>query len=222
MTTMQHPNELRDAVPPPGRIYDMEANLTHTGSLPRIVVAGAIVPLVASQGLAQTLPWDSFTDSVSGTTCAVINAREVEFVVSRSTGELVRVTGSDRALASTQVTAEGDVLIGGDLAGFIGFERDGDGLRTLWWTSLNGRVIELDPLSGAPSEGSESPADFVDVVCDACGLWDDPAVCAPTPEPPLTLRICGRNVTVGMMFSFAGLMISRLHRPRCLSSSKAP
>ncbi len=162
----------------------------------------------ASGAHAQVLPWDTFSDSpVSASICDVVNADNAELVVLRNTGQLVIVTGRDTILEDSLVTDEGEVLVNGQQAGFLGFETDGDGLRTLWWTSLTGRVVSVDEFTGEPTTTNRIPADYRSVPCDACDLWDDPTVCAAPPPRPVVIRICGNNVVVGMIMTLGGLMM---------------
>lgn len=157
---------------------------------------------------AQVLPWDTFSDSpVSTSICDVVNADNAELVVLRDTGQLVIVTGRDTILEDSLVTAEGEVLVNGQQAGFLGFETDGDGLRTLWWTSLTGRVVSVDEFTGEPTTTNRIPADYRSVPCDACELWDDPTVCETEPPQPVVIRFCGNNIVVGMIMTLGGLMM---------------
>lgn len=173
---------------------------------------------------AQT-PWDTFQDSVSDSVCDIVNAANAEMVVLSATGQLVIVTGRDTVLADTLVTAEGDVMLGNEPVGFIGFEEDGDGFRTLWWTSLTGRVVNVDGFTGEPTETNMVPGDFVGVPCDVCerGLWDEPADCTIDPPlPPITIRLCGGDVVIAMMMSLGGLMTMGPWRRRSLLPGAQP
>ncbi|MCO6435755.1 MAG: thrombospondin type 3 repeat-containing protein [Phycisphaerae bacterium] len=89
------------------------------------------------------------------------------------------VTGSDIILQDTEVLLSGEVLYLGQPAGTIAFATDGDGLRSLWWLSLDGRVIQVNTLSrpGEPTVTDTRPEDYRGVPCDACEFWDDQSVC---------------------------------------------
>ncbi len=166
---------------------------------------------------AQTLPWETFTDGISGSVCDVINAGNAELVLLRSTGQLVLVTGRDVTLEDTFVDEANNVFYFDQQVGFIDFAEDGDGLRTLWWVSLTGRTIDIDGLSGEPFESQSSPFDFNEVACDACPLWDDPTICEGPPtiiEGPTTVTLCGTNVTIGMIGSMMGLIMLRFSQRR--------
>ena len=68
------------------------------------------------------------------------------------------------------------------------------------------------------------PADFVDVPCDACALWDDPDACvAPPPPvvnpPRITINFCGLGGTATMALTFSGLLATSLARRRRIFST---
>lgn len=139
--------------------------------------ASMLVLAAASPGVAQTFPWDVFQDPFSDSLCDVVNAANAELVVLSATGEFVIVTGEDVALEGTVVDLDGMVFLDGFPAGLIAFADDGDGFRTLWWTSLTGFVINVDDFTGEPTVSDQLPVDFVDVPCDACLFWDDTTLC---------------------------------------------
>jgi len=126
---------------------------------------------------AQAVPWDIFEDLDSTSVCDTVNAANVELVVLSDSGQLVIITGADLVLDASFVDADGFVFFDGLPVGVIDFADDGDGFRTLWWTSLSGTVVEVDEFTGEPFATALFPFDFVDVSCDACELWDDPADC---------------------------------------------
>jgi hypothetical protein len=166
----------------------------------RIVIAFS---LWAGAARAQVVPWDSFADSpISNSVCSVVNAGNAEFVVLRATGQLRRVTGNDLTFTESFVDAEGFVFFNDEPAGLLEFATDDDGFRTLWWLTLTGTVIEIDPLTGEPVASDRFPDEFKDVPCDACELWDDQTICV---EPPPTVRLCGVDVPVAMTLSLLGL-----------------
>jgi hypothetical protein len=138
-------------------------------------------------------------------------------VVSLTTDELIIVSGDDIVLDDSVVDDNGFVSFEGEAAGVIGYYTDGDGQRTLWWTTLTGRVIRINGFTGAPEETEETPADFDDPACDACPLWDDPAVCEEPDdeEPPeVTINLCGTSTQVPLGLTAAGLAMLSLARRR--------
>lgn len=166
-------------------------------------IFAAVFVLALSPALlrAQPIPpWDSFVDSFSNSVCSLVNAGNAELVVLRSTGQLVSVGGPDVILEETFVDAQGVVFFEEEPAGLLDFATDGDGFRTLWWFTLTGTVMEIDSLTGEPLGGDSFPDDFVDVPCDACEFWDDPAIC-----PPPSIRICGTGVPLAISLSLLGL-----------------
>jgi hypothetical protein len=179
------------------------------GSLIACTLVVAVFPAVSQ---AQVEPWDSFQDSASNSVCSLVNAGNAELVVLRSTGQLVSVGGSDVILEDTFVDAQGFVFFEDGPAGLLDFATDGDGFRTLWWLTLTGTAIEIDPLTGEPQGGDSFPDDFEDVPCDACDFWDDPSVCE---VPPPTVDICGAGIPLVFPASLVGLTgLSSLRRTR--------
>ncbi len=132
---------------------------------------------MGSTRLANAVPWDIFDDPNSASTCDAVNVSNAELVVLSDTGELVIITGTDLILTATFVDADGFVFFDGIAVGVIDFADDGDGLRTLWWMSLDGTVVDVDPLTGEPASTNLLPSDFSGVPCDACQLWDNLADC---------------------------------------------
>jgi len=171
--------------------------------------------------LGQAPPWDIFDDAQSTSTCDLINASDTELVV-LSTGELTIITGRDVTLADSFVNDQGDVFIGNDQFGFISFATDDDGFRTLWWTSLTGRVIDIDGLTLEVSETNLFPSDFGDVPCGVCesGLWDIRADCDEPIDEPVTVRLCGNDVVITMIMSLGGLFAFAVPVRRRLSASR--
>ncbi|MFQ5463371.1 MAG: hypothetical protein ACE5E5_12195 [Phycisphaerae bacterium] len=190
--------------------------------------------------VGQTAPWVFFEDALSDSACEIINTDNSELVLLNDTGQLVVVTGRDVILQDTFVDEEDNVFFNGDPVGFLSFEDDGDGLRSIWWVSLTGRVINVDGFTGEPVETDSFPADFVDVACDACEFWDDEFLCAelndpindPTTDPiddpsldtpadapnlDFVVNLCGLNsgATMGMiLFSLCGARWRRRSRQR--------
>ena len=182
----------------------------------------AFVALIsATSAAAQTAakPWQLFLDSSSSSACDVINADNAQIVLLTSTGQLSIVTGTDVTLQYTLVDADGFVTFEGQPAGAIGFAADGDGLRTVWWMSLTGTVVNVNGFTGEPTQTNKSPSDFFDVACDACQFWDDPTVCAPVPAPepsptPVTVNLCGTSVQLPIGLTAAGLVALSFARRR--------
>ncbi len=175
-----------------------------------IGAAVAMVLAIAPTASAQIKPWVTIDDPLSDSLCDVINANNAELVLISSTSQLAIVTGTDVTLEDTFVDADGFVFFEGDPVGTIDFAADGDGLRSIWWMSLTGTVVNVNGFTGEPTETNKSPADFVDVACDACEFWDDPTVCAPAPPPeppppPVTVNLCGQSVQFPIGLTAASL-----------------
>ena len=175
---------------------------TRTTSL---MAALAIFSLGASAS-AQFEPWQTYADTRSTSVCALVNAENAELVVSRTTGQLILVTGPDVTLVDTFVDEDNFVYFEGDPVGVIDFYTDADGFRTLWWTTLNGRVVSVDSFTGEPSDTNRTPANYDDVPCDACDFWDDRSLC--DTEPPI-VNICGVGVPIVTTMSLMSLAVPR-------------
>jgi hypothetical protein len=141
----------------------------------------------------------------------VVNTDNAKLVVLQGTGRLRLVNATDVTLADAIVNAEGLVTFEGQPAGLIGFALDGDGFRSLWWTSLVGEVAQVDGRTGIPSFTNHLPDDYQDASCDACDFWDDPSVCEPTPP---TISLCGTSVPLVTTLTAMGLVGTRLARRR--------
>jgi hypothetical protein len=149
-----------------------------TNNRGRMPVAVILLGLLcAAPARGQVVPWVVFEDTQSASTCDLINAANAELVLLSATAELVIVTGVDLILTDTFVDLDGFVYYAGFPAGVISFAEDADGFRTLWWTSSTGRVVDVDPFTGEPSETAWFPSAYSNVPCDACDYWDDPADC---------------------------------------------
>jgi len=136
-----------------------------------------VAVLFGGAARAQSVPWDTYADQHSSATCDLVNAGNAELVVLSDTGELVVVTGTDVAVVGSFVDADLKVFLGGTQFGVIDFATDGDNLRTLWWLTLTGTVVDVDPITLEPSDSGLLPSDFTRVPCDACPLWDVPLDC---------------------------------------------
>ncbi len=179
-----------------------------------VSLAIAVAPVVA---VAQTFAWQVFSD-VTGETCEVVHAANADLVVLSSTGQLVIVTGQDITLQDTAVDTGGFVFFEGAETGLISFQPDGAGVRTLWWTSLTGRVINVDELTGEPTVSELFPEEITGVSCAACDFWDDQTVCGDVSDdesPPLfTITVCGVSTPIAFAAMFMGLASMRLVRRR--------
>lgn len=175
----------------------------------------ALFVVHATTASAQTKPWELFLDSASNSACDVINADNAELVLISATNQLAIVTGTDVTLEDTFVDNDGFVFFEGDPVGTIDFATDGDGLRSIWWMSLTGTVVSVDGFTGEPSQTNNLPSDFVDVPCDACEFWDNPAACEePEPEPPVVVNICGADVALPIGLTASSLIALSFARRR--------
>jgi len=184
-----------------------------------VVASTMLLAVAAAPAQTSTKPWQLFLDSASNAACDVINANNAQLVLLTGTGQLSIVTGTDVTLQDTLVDADGFVTFEGQPAGAIGFAADGDGLRTVWWMSLTGTVVNVNGFTGEPTQTNKSPSDFFDVACDACQFWDDPTVCAPAPPPeptppPVTVNLCGTSVQLPIGLTAAGLVALSFARRR--------
>ena len=183
-----------------------------------IGAAVAMVLAIAPTASAQTKPWELFLDSASTAACDVINADNAELVLISATSQLAIVTGTDVTLEDTLVDDDGFVFFEGDPVGTIDFATDGDGLRSIWWMSLTGTVVNVNGFTGEPTQTNKFPSDFVGVPCDACELWDDPTVCAvvPPPQPPapITVNLCGTDIALPIGLTATSLVALSFSRRR--------
>lgn len=138
-------------------------------------VVGLVLGLVQS---APAQPFDLFVDPITGESCDLVNAGNVELVVYSDTGELVIVTGVDLFLGDSFVAANGDVFFDGLPFGFITFAVDGDGFLSLFWLTDFGTVVDVDLTLFYPVDSGLFPDQFVGVPCEACPFWDDQFECA--------------------------------------------
>lgn len=139
---------------------------------------GAVLFAVGASTPAMSQPFDVFVDPISGESCDLVNAGNVELVVYSDTGELVIVTGVDLFLGDSFVSGNGDVFFDGLPFGFITFAEDGDGFLSLFWLTDFGTVVDIDLSLFYPVDSGLFPEEFVGVPCDACPFWDDPFDCA--------------------------------------------
>lgn len=187
-----------------------------------VVLSMLVSAAVSAAASAQSVPWVIFDDPLSASICDVVNTANAELVVIADADpgidRFAIVTGSDIILQDTEVLPSGEVLYLGEAAGIIDFATDDDGLRTLWWLSLDGRVIEVDTLSrpGEPTVTNTRPDDYRGVPCDACDFWDDQSVCQTDDDDDdeVTFRLCGTDVVVSMIMSVMGLGVLGLRSRR--------
>jgi len=178
------------------------------------------VLFAAARVSGQVVPWDVYDDPLSDSVCDVVNVANGELVVLSSTGELVLVTGSDVILVDTFVDLDGNVFYLEEPAGIIDFATDDDGLRSLWWLSLNGAVVHVDGFTGEPSVTDTFPSEYSDVPCDACEFWDDPSVCEEPPPDgdgdgfPVPISLCGADSSASMAMTGLGLALMAVRRRR--------
>lgn len=156
-------------------------------------------------------PWVLFVDDQSTSQCDVVNADNAELVVMQGSGVMVIVSGTDVTLSDLVVDAQGFVSFGDQPAGVLDFYVDGDGFRSLWWTSLTGEVVRVNGFTGQPTFTEKTPEDYNDAACDACDFWDDQTVCE---TPPPTISLCGANVPLVTTLTAMGLMGTKLRRRR--------
>lgn len=156
--------------------------------MPRPALAGAgraraasplliavILTFATPTARGQFLPWDTYDDPGSPSRCDVVNTENFDLVVLADTGELVVVNGTDRIVPGSLVETDGDVFVDGVFTGFIAFDNDGEGFRTMWWFDPTGAFVTyLDPVTLTPDFGDLRPIDFVDVPCGGCPFWDEP------------------------------------------------
>ena len=172
---------------------------------------------------AQTA-WDVLEDSQSLSVCGVINAvnaatgAPIELVILSQTSQLMIVSEADVVLIDTFVDADNNVFDRDDPRGFIAFATDADGFRTVWWVSLDGTVVEVDPFTAEIFAGVSFPDEFSDVPCDACNFVDSPpvGVCSDLPidVPPLVVNFCGSGTGGAAMIMLACCLFASFTRHR--------
>lgn len=149
-------------------------------------ILGLAAAILATSAYGQDTPWDQFIDPVTGITCDVVNAISiddfgnvllVEIVILTDTGFFLAVSGQDTLLPDIFADENLNVFYLGFPFGSLRFDEDGDGLPDVWWMSTLGTVIHVDSVTLQPSLSNFFPSDFVDVLCDACPLVDDPTDC---------------------------------------------
>lgn len=182
----------------------------------------AVVTLLSAttpSAMAQTEPWVTFEDGLTGDACAVVNAENTQLVVIAATRQLSLVSGTDITLQDSFVDIDGFVVFEGNLVGSVTFAVDENGTNGLWWTSLTGEVVAIDGFTLDLTTSGMRPTDLTGASCDACLLWDDPTVCEASGggDPVLTVNICGVEtpITIGVgLISLSLMRLARNGRPR--------
>jgi len=152
--------------------------------------------LGGARAAAQDPPWELLFGR-----CDVVNTRTNELVVSASTGAL-EVAATGQPVPFSFVDANGFVLIDDVLQGTLSLQPDAEGQDAVWWLSLSGFVVELNPLTGEVRETLLLPGVIAGSVCDACEIVDDPEICGCLDEAecddenPCTDDFCERGVCV--------------------------
>lgn len=117
-----------------------------------------------------------------------------------SSSRALEVAETGLPVPFSRVDQDGFVLIDDVLQGFLSLEPDADGLAAVWWLSLSGAVVELNPLTGEVRDTLLLPGDIAGSVCDACDIVDDPEICGCLDEAecdddnPCTDDFCERGV----------------------------
>jgi len=184
-------------------------------SFKRVVLVVSVLLLAGAPALGD-VPWDVFEDTQSDSVCDVVNVDNHELVVLSDTGELVIVDGADTILTGTFVDWWGDVYYFDEPFGYIAFDLDEDGFRTLWWLGPSGYVVNVDAFTGTLYETDWIPLDYGNVPCDACDFWDDPADCTEIiiidPDPPIgpvapvSVNFCGAAGLPTLALTACGLV----------------
>ena len=132
----------------------------------------------ASPALAQINDaWVVFQDSLTGAECGVINAANAELVTLFDSGTMVVITGADVRLNDLIVNVYDEVFYQGEPAGVIAFFDDADGLPAVFWTTLTGTVMQINTLTGQPSDSFLSPEEISATGCDPCELIEESVHC---------------------------------------------
>ncbi len=90
----------------------------------------------------------------------------------------------------------------------------------MWWTTLTGRVVNVDEFTGEPTPTDLFPSEIASVPCDACPFWDVPSACDTTvvvEEPddvfvPITVSFCGATTPLTLALTAGGLFFMGLTR----------
>lgn len=180
-------------------------------SFKRAVLVMSVLVLAGAPAVAQfndDVPWDVFEDTQSQSVCDVVNVDNHELVVWSDTGELIVVDGVDTFITGTFVDGIGDVYYYDDYFGYLTFDEDADGFRTLWWVGPNGYVVNINVSTGTLYETDWIPLDYGNVPCDACDFWDDQTVCVDIidPDTGVMINFCGAAGTPALAMTVCGLV----------------
>ena len=138
-----------------------------------VLLAGWASPTLAQINDA----WVVFQDSLTGAECGVINAANAELITLFDSGTMVVITGADVRLEDLMVNVYDEVFYQGEQAGVIAFFDDADGLPAVFWTTLTGTVMQINPLTGQPSDSFLLPEEVSGTGCDACELIEESIFC---------------------------------------------
>ncbi len=128
-------------------------------------------------GFAQIDDWVVFQDTATETECGVVNASNAELLVVYDMGNMAVVSGPDTIIDDLYVDELNQVFYQDNPAGFIEIAEDGDGLPTVFWTTLTGTVIKIDTLTGEPSDSGYEPYEIFNTGCDGCDYIDASDLC---------------------------------------------
>lgn len=140
----------------------------------RVFSYAALLALL-SLGTPVQAQWYNWTDE-TGVECGLINAENVRLVQSDETGNLILVNGTDRPLLNTGVDEFGQVIIEGQLVGYVEYARDAANRLRVFWVTEIGSLYRLET-DGEPVATETFPEE-VTGNCDPCdGYWDEEDDC---------------------------------------------
>lgn len=148
----------------------------------RAFVSALVFPFLTSATLALDGDWTVYPDPFSDAQCGVVNAWNAELVVLFDSGTMVVVSGADVILDDLFVSGSPDnqAFYLDEPFGFLQYAEDGDGLPTLFWTTLTGTVVGIDTFTGEPFDSGRLPEERFDTFCDGCDLVDTSPFCEDT------------------------------------------
>jgi hypothetical protein len=118
--------------------------------------------------------WIEFNDPDSSAKCGLVNAANAAFIVREDTLQLEKVNGTDTIFEDFVVDQDFNVLVNGELRGFINFETDDRGLRTIWWVTLvSNNAVELDEFDAEVQDSGQAPDDLDAYGCNPESYLDD-------------------------------------------------
>lgn len=202
----------------------------------KVLIFATVMACMGPWASAQTA-WDVLHDidatgaAISESACGIVNATSaatglpIRLLILADTAELMIVSRTDTILSGTFVDLDNFVSDNGAPTGVIEYVDDGDGFRTVWWVSLDGTVVEVDPFTGEAIPGTRFPEEFTNVACDACEFVDFPPadVCDVIVDDgpdlgsivaPIVVNLCGLGIggpaMLAMTFcGFLGLRFTR-------------